>query len=172
MNKELFKRIRNYFFLTTIVLFTSGCWPILGHEESFLKAIPEHGLYTLLFWILIILVAIDLLIRAVKVNMASLKLGVIFIIISMIIAYTILGSFSYWFFTLFADWNIIGIIIIIIGAFLTGLAKGFYGVIPIALYIIYHDPRLLYYLALPALIGDIIEALILKKPTVLEKGDI
>lgn len=150
--------------LTIVIsLLLVGCWPIVGPEKSFVRGIAEKGLFNTELLILIILIIVNLVIRVIKTGVKSLLIGIVTIIVGIGLSYTILGTINYWIFNAVIGWGVIGIIIWLLLSAAQGYAPGFYGVVPIGLYFAYHDPRLLIYYAIPALVFDLLEALLRKK---------
>ena len=141
-----------------------GCWSIFGVEESYVKEISENGLFNILLYGIILVVIINLILRAIKTGKKSLFIGIISVIVGIALSHTILGTIGYWIFNAVIGWGVLGIILWVLLSAAQGFAPGFFGVIPIGLYIAYQDPRLLMYYAIPALIADLLEAIIRKKP--------
>ncbi len=69
------------------------------------------------------------------------------------------AGLSYYVIFKIAGLGIIGAIILILFGLFAGLAPGFMGTKPIILYLLYHDPILLMYVAITAQVADILDAL-------------
>jgi len=141
-----------------------GSWTIIGVEKSFVKEISESGLFNNFLYAIILIVIINLILRAIKTGKKSLLICIISIVVGIGISYTIVGTFGYWLFNIVIGWGLFGIILWVFLSAVHGFAPGFYGVIPIGLYFAYHDPRLILYYAIPALVADLLEAIIRKEP--------
>jgi len=150
--------------ILALSLLLMGCWPIVGAEKTYVKEIAESGLFNTAFFVVIVLVVINLIIRAIKTGKKNLLIGIVTIIVGIGFSYTILGTVNYWIFNAVIGWGQFGIFIWVFLSMAQGYAPGFYGVIPVGLYFAYHDPRLLMYYAIPALAVDLLEAIIRKKP--------
>ena len=150
--------------LLAVSFLLTGCWSIIGVEKSFVKEISEGGLFNNLLYAIILIVIINLILRAIKTGKKSLIIGIISIIVGIGISYTIVGTFGYWLFNTVIGWGLFGIILWVFLSVVQGYAPGFFGVLPIGLYFAYQDPRLLMYYAIPALAADLLEAIIKKKP--------
>ena len=141
-----------------------GSWTIIGVEKSFVKEISESGLFNNFLYAIILIVIINLILRAIKTGKKSLLICIISIVVGIGISYTIVGTFGYWLFNIVVGWGLFGIILWVFLSAVHGFAPGFYGVIPIGLYLAYHDPRLILYYAIPALVADLLEAIIRREP--------
>ncbi len=168
---------------TVSLLGTTGCWSVLGRHEPFVKPVPEGGLFTTpAFWITVGLLGADLLVRIKgkvarrggELNAAHWLIGfgvmllmmAITAAVSWLLTLTILGTFSYWLLSWIWSWGVIGIVVTIALGIVTGLAPGFAGASSLFLYVVYHDPRVLYFSTIPALAADVVEAMV--RP---EKGE-
>ena len=141
-----------------------GSWSIIGVEKSFVKEIAESGLFSNLLYAIILIVIINLILRAIKTGKKSLLICIISIVVGIGISYTIVGTFGYWLFNTVIGWGLFGIILWVFLSALQGFAPGFFGVIPIGLYFAYQDPRVLLYYAVPALAADLLEAIFRREP--------
>ena len=141
-----------------------GSWTIIGVEKSFVKEISESGLFNNFLYAIILIVIINLILRAIKTGKKSLLICIISIVVGIGISYTIVGTFGYWLFNIVIGWGLFGIILWVLISAIQGFAPGFYGVIPIGLYLAYNDPRIILYYAIPALVADLLEAMIRREP--------
>lgn len=157
---------RNMLLLSALSLLLMGCWPIVGTEKTYVKEIAESGLFNTAFFVVIALVVINLIIRAIKTGKKNLLIGIVCVVIGVGVSYTILGTIPYWIFLKVIGLGQIGIGIWVFLSIVSGYAPGFFGVLPVGLYLAYHDPRLLIYYAIPALAADLLEAIIRKNPNV------
>ena len=141
-----------------------GSWSIIGVEKGFVKEISEGGLFNNLLYAIILIVIINLILRAIKTGKKSLIICIISIVVGIGISFTIVGTFGYWLFNIVIGWGLFGIILWVFLSALQGFAPGFFGVVPIGLYFAYHDPRLIMYYAIPALVADLLEAIVRREP--------
>ena len=141
-----------------------GSWSIFGVEKSFVTEMSAGVLFDYLLYAIILIVVINLILRAIKTGKKSLLICIISIVIGIGISYTIVGTFAYWLFSTVIGWGLFGIILWVLISAIQGFAPGFYGVIPIGLYLAYNDPRIILYYAIPALVADLLEAMIRREP--------
>jgi len=141
-----------------------GSWTIIGVEKSFVKEISESGLFNNFLYAIIFIVIINIILRAIKTGKKSLIIGIISIVVGIGISFTIVGTFGFWLFNTVIGWGLFGIILWVFLSALQGFAPGFIGVVPIGLYFAYHDPRLIMYYAIPALVADLLEAIVRREP--------
>ncbi len=157
-------RIVSILVLLAVSTFLMGNWTIIGVEKSFVKEISENGLFNNFLYAIIFIVIINIILRAIKTGKKSLLIGTISIFIGIGISFTIVGTFGYWLFNIVIGWGLFGIILWVFLSALQGFAPGFFGVVPIGLYLAYHDPRLIMYYAIPALVADLLEAIVRREP--------
>jgi len=141
-----------------------GSWSIFGVEKSFVTEMSAGVLFDYLLYAIILIVVINLILRAIKTGKKSLLICIISIVVGIGISFTIIGTFGYWLFTTVIGWGLFGIILWVFLSAVHGFAPGFYGVIPIGLYLAYNDPRIILYYAIPALVADLLEAMIRREP--------
>ena len=152
------------FVLLAVSSLLMGSWSIIGVEKSFVKEISESGLFNNFVYAIILIVIINLILRAIKTGKKSLVIGIISIILGIGISFTIVGTFGFWLFNTVIGWGLFGIIVWVFLSAIQGFAPGFFGVLPIGLYFAYHDPRLIMYYAIPALVADLLEAIFRREP--------
>lgn len=150
----------------------------IGIYKEFID-INNIGNYNIAFVISILLIIINICLRIWKFVPASkeylhkflsnkfkfnarntiiLELAIV-ILIQFVIAYTVFGAVGVWYVLSFNHFGIIGILLLIIYSVLIGLAPGFYGAFPVALYLFYFQNPIILFFLIPSQVGDILDSL-------------
>lgn len=150
--------------LLPFILIVTHDWPWFHPAPALI--LPEPNGHTTLFYVSLVLLALSFGIRLTR--RISRGLSVFKVVMTVLIgtvgwyihAHTGLGAATIFIFRWVIDLGAIAGIIYAVGSFLGGLAPGFLGAQGILLYLVYHDPRLIAYSLLPAVIGEVFDSLV------------
>lgn len=151
-------------FLLPFILIISHGWPWFHPEPSFI--VPHPAGHPPLFWGTLALLMVSLGIRLTR--RIGRGLSVVRVVLTVLVgtigwyihAHTGLGTASYFIFRWFLELGAFVGAVYAVLSFLGGLAPGFLGAQGVLLYLVYGDPRLVTYVLLPAVIGELIDSLL------------
>lgn len=140
-------------------------WAWFSVEPSLVRPVGPGGLYTGVFKACVALIAVSLVVRTARgmraqgpAALGTLLSDVLGLGFWYLYAHTGFGAAGYF----ISDWILnLGSALAVLWAlmsFVGGWAPGFLGGYSLFLYLVYHDARLLTWLLLPGLVGDVLEA--------------
>lgn len=153
--------IRITLLLSSLCFLFSGCWSIIGTEKTLIyhDEVNLTWVYLGIGFLLILFILQILFLRKQEANQHILE-TILSAIFATVFSFTILGALSAWFWEALTNWNVFGIIIIILLCFIGGF-RGLFPIIGYLLYWLYQDEKLLLYAAIPNTLGYLVLTLLL-----------
>ena len=144
------------FFVLVVCTSFSGCWSIIGVEDSLVRhdSVNMTFVYSGIAVSILCFIIQVLSLKRKESNEHLFNKGLETIFLSLY-SFTIIGAWNSWIFSSLSHWNNYGIYLCISGAFIMGI-RGIFPIMGFLLYWLYEDENLLYFFGIPHIIGFVI----------------